>query len=133
MIRQGISRGQQARFIRAAEDYAAQFAQGAGGDPARYVAEIADAHGYEWEWIGEYLRRHPELMTGTVPTMAQRDVLERQRRADSARLADQAHDAYEQGRLDDAAALMWQASVLDPRRHDWDALWSVLDRARASR
>lgn len=129
-----LTRSRQAHFVRVIEDNAAVYARnpmiGQSGTP-RYLAEVADAHGWEWEWIGMYVQAHPEVFElPGLPNTGYNQVIA-DRRAKARVLGGQAYDLTQAGDFDGAAELVWQASVLAPDLMDWEYVWADLDAKRA--
>jgi hypothetical protein len=96
------------------------------GDGARYAAEIAGASDPEWDWIGQWTRDHPQILTATPPSpevAKQRDADERaQGAAEGKALSEAAKAAFDAGDYPAALTLIDQGEIASPERA---ALWEA--------
>jgi N12 class adenine-specific DNA methylase/superfamily I DNA/RNA helicase len=112
----------EAALVRIITDAVPRYQQLA-GDGARYAAEIARASDPEWDWIYQWVREHPDILTAATPThevLEQRDASERaQATAEGEALAKAAKDAFDAGDYPAALALIDQGEIADPGRARW--------------
>ncbi|WP_431976016.1 hypothetical protein [Micromonospora haikouensis] len=135
-----IDKARQGQLARAADDHAARYAwphHPLVNDPVRYVAEghvPGGTTGWEWEWVSEYLRHHPEILTRQPLTLAQLDDRDRreaeQRRNLAGQLAGQAREAYDAGDPQRALAFVDDGERLDPAARNWPRIRALITGAR---
>jgi hypothetical protein len=104
------------------------------GDGPRYAAEVAHASGPEWDWIYQYVRDHPDVLTAATPTheaLTQRDADERaQATAEGEALSKAAKAAFDAGDYPAALALIDQGETADPGHARWQqARVLILDKS----
>lgn len=127
-----------ARLVIAVEDTARTYYGGvfgfSGGDAVRYVSEgfcnRYPAHTLRdvWAVAEEYVSAHPAVLTYSEGHIAD---VQRLRGELSERMAQQAFEAMQAGRLDEAKATVDSAELFNPDhrvlgRHDWSTLREVI-------
>ncbi len=108
------------------------------GDGARYAAEIARASGPEWDWIGQWTRDHPQILTAAPPSpeaVSQRDTDERAwAAAEGKALSEAAKAAFDAGDYPTALTLIDQGETANPDRTGfWEAARdTILEKSAAT-
>ena len=97
------------------------------GDGPRYAAETAHASDPEWDWIYQYVRENPDILTAPTPTrdaLEQRDAGERaQAEAEGNDLSAAAKAAFDAGDYPAALDLADQGETADPgRARRWEQI-----------
>ncbi|MEV0732385.1 UvrD-helicase domain-containing protein [Polymorphospora sp. NPDC050346] len=112
-----------AQLVKTIHDYAPRYTaantNGAINSPARYVAEVhvpGGASRDEWNWIADYIRRHPEVADGKPLTD---DELKARDRAESGVRSQRAIEAFNAGDTDTVLAIIDQAEPLYGHVEPW--------------